>query len=183
MVVVHRLWTTYTLGFDFRAHGLLKEIMSPIARFRYGCGVLECGLSSWAALYPSHMPLLLFLILVSWMTVAEFRAHCRASQGTCTSGDITSGDLSCEYKASKTPAWVSIGYREANSVTGKTGTAAPIPCCSPNLAKDAFFTPDFEGLASLYAKQGRFVLRVTTPQEATAVHTLKAVARKALPRS
>jgi hypothetical protein len=116
------------------------------------------------------------------ITVAEFEQIAGPLKSAPRSGDIASGDLSCEYKPVKAPSWVSVRLQEGDLSYWKKRNGGASPMLLPEFGKDAFLNPDFEGSADLYAKKGSLVLRVTAPKGPTTLDTLKAVARKALPR-
>ncbi|MEO8051204.1 MAG: hypothetical protein ABI833_12380 [Acidobacteriota bacterium] len=92
------------------------------------------------------------------------------------------GEVSCEYTPAKAPAWFSIALHDGDLRDWKTRNGGKSPISVAEFGAGAFVNPDFYGSAELYAKKGNFILRVSIPKGPTSVDTIKAVARKALPR-
>lgn len=97
-------------------------------------------------------------------------------------GDIAAGDVSCEYSPVKTATWIRVGLHDGELAYWKRRNGGKNPVSLPEFGPGAFVNPDSEGSADLYAKKGNLILRVSMPKGATAVDTLKAIAKKALPR-
>jgi hypothetical protein len=115
------------------------------------------------------------------VTAMEVERIAGPLKGAPKPGDIASGDVSCEYKPAKT-AWISVRLQEGELSYWKTRNGGKNPLPLPELGKDAFVNPDFEGSADLYAKKGNLVLRVSAPKGPMAVDLIKAIAMKALSR-
>ncbi len=92
------------------------------------------------------------------------------------------GDVSCEYTPAKAPAWFRIALQDGDLKYWKTRNGGANPISVAEFGADAFVNSDSYGSAELYAKKGNFVLRVSIPKGPTSVDTIKAIARKALPR-
>lgn len=97
-------------------------------------------------------------------------------------GDIAAGDVSCEYAPVSGPEWIEIRLQEGPLSYWRSRNGGSRAVSLPELGKDAFATPDAEGSAELYVKKADLVLRVSMPRAPTAIDTLKAITRKALPR-
>lgn len=87
-----------------------------------------------------------------------------------------------EYTPASGPAWIEVRLQEGELSYWRKRNGGPDAVSLPELGKDAFVNPDFEGSADLYAKKGNLVLRVSLPQGPKAVDTAKAIAKKALVR-
>jgi hypothetical protein len=116
------------------------------------------------------------------ITAAELEQIAGPLKGAPKAGDIASGDVSCEYSPVKTATWISLRLHDGELAYWKHRNGGSNPVSLPEFGKDAFVNPDFEGSADLYAKKGNLILRVSMPKGPMAVDTLKAIARKALPR-
>lgn len=116
------------------------------------------------------------------ITVAEMEQIVGPLKGAAKPGDVASGDVSCEFAPVKGPRWVSLRLHDGDLVSWKRRNGGRNPLSLPELGKDAFANPDFEGSADLYAKKGDFILRVSMPKAADAVDMTKAIAKKALAR-
>jgi hypothetical protein len=115
------------------------------------------------------------------VTAMEVERIAGPLKGAPKPGDISAGDVSCEYKPAKT-AWISVRLQEGELSYWKTRHGGKNPLPLPELGKDAFVNPDFEGSADLYAKKGNLVLRVSAPKGPIAVDMIKAIAMRALSR-
>ena len=116
------------------------------------------------------------------ITAAELAQIARPLKGVPKPGDIASGDVSCEYTTVKTPTWIRISLHDGELKYWKSRNGGKNPVSLPEFGNDAFVNPDFEGSADLYAKKGTLILSVSMPKGPTAVDTVKAIAKKALPR-
>jgi hypothetical protein len=116
------------------------------------------------------------------ITVAELKQIVGPLKGNPKPGDIKAGDISCEYAPATGPAWISVRLHDGELTYWKSRNGGKAPVSLPELGKDAFVNPDFEGSADLYAKKGTLILRVTMPKGPRAVEELKAIAKKALAR-
>ncbi len=116
------------------------------------------------------------------ITVVELEQIAGPLKGAPKSGDIASGDVSCEYTFVKTPSRISIRLHDGELSYWRSRNGGKHPVSLPEFGKDAFVNPDFEGSADLYAKKGSLILRVSMPKGPTAVDTVKAIAKKALSR-
>ena len=116
------------------------------------------------------------------VTAAEIQQLVGPLKGALKQGDIASGDVSCEYTPASGPAWIEVRLQEGELSYWRERNGGPHAVSLPELGKDAFVNPDFEGSADLFAKKGNLVLRVSLPQGPKAVETAKAIARKALVR-
>jgi len=116
------------------------------------------------------------------ITVTELAQIVGPLKGNPKPGDIKAGDISCEYTPAKEPAWIAIRLHDGELGYWKSRNGGKNPVSLPELGKDAFVNPDFEGSADLYAKKGTLILVVSMPKGPTAVDRVKAIARKALSR-
>jgi hypothetical protein len=116
------------------------------------------------------------------VTVSEFEQIAGRLKGSPKPGDVKAGDVSCAYRPAKGPAWIEIRLHDGDLAYWKGRNGGKRPMSVPELGKDAFVNPDAEGSASLYAKKGALILRVSMPKGPAAVGQLKAIAQKALPR-
>lgn len=116
------------------------------------------------------------------VTAAEMQQLVGPLKGAPKQGDIASGDVSCEYTPASGPAWIEVRLQEGELSYWRRRNGGPDPMSLPELGKDAFANPDFEGSADLYAKKGNLVLRISLPKGPKAVDTAKAIAKKALVR-
>ena len=141
------------------------------------CGVAILGgastLASAAPVIPDPCKLI---------TTAEIEQIVGRLKGPPKAGDIASGDVSCEYALVKAPSWINIRLHDGDLSAWRQRNGGKNSLSLPELGKDAFVNPDFEGSADLYAKKGGLILRVSTPNGPGAVDMVKAIARLALPR-
>ena len=116
------------------------------------------------------------------VTPAEIEQIAGPMKGAPKPGDVASGDISCEYKPAKAPAWISIRLHDGELGYWRKRNGGQNSVSLPELGKDAFVNPDFEGSTDLYAKKGSLILRVSLPKGPQAVDIAKAIATKALSR-
>lgn len=116
------------------------------------------------------------------ITTAELEQIAGPLKGAPKTGDIASGDVSCEYSPVKTVTWINLRLHDGELAYWKSRNGGKNPVSLPEFGKDAFVNPDFEGSADLYLKKGNLILRVSMPKGPMAVDTLKAIAKKALAR-
>ena len=143
------------------------------------CGVLAMatGFSALSLTAASPVPDPCKLI-----TTAELEQITGPLKGSPKAGDAASGDVSCEYKPAKGPSWISIRLHDGELAYWKSRNGGKTPIAVPEFGAGAFVNPDAEGSADLYAKKGNLILRVSMPKGPMAVDTVKAIAKKALPR-
>lgn len=96
--------------------------------------------------------------------------------------DPSTGEITCTFRPSARLDFVDISLHDGDLAAWMRRNGGKNPQMAPEFGAGSFVTPDFEGFAELYAKRGAFVLRVSVPKGAQSVETVKAIARKALPR-
>ena len=72
--------------------------------------------------------------------------------------------------------------KDGSLVAWKKRNGGKSPVAVPEFGADAFINPDFQEWTDLYAKKGASILRVAMPKGAQSIESVKAIARKALPR-
>ena len=115
-------------------------------------------------------------------TVAEIEQIVGALKEAPKATDPASGEITCTYAPAKGPSFIDISLHDGDLAAWKTRNGGKNAVAVPEFGSGAFATPDFQDFAELYAKKGNFILRVSVPKGPQGVETVKAIARKALPR-
>ncbi len=116
------------------------------------------------------------------VSLAEIQQIVGPLDGAPKATDPKSGEITCTYKPSKGPSFVDISLHDGDLASWRRRNGGKNPVPLPDFGSDAFVNPDFQDSADLYAKKGNLILRVSMPKGPKAVETVKAIARKALPR-
>jgi hypothetical protein len=118
----------------------------------------------------------------SLITVAELVQIVGPIAGKPHSGDIKGGDVSCEYTPAKAPAWIEVRLNDGDLASWKRRNGGKNPVAVPEFGAGAFINLDADGSTDLFTGKGTLILRVSMPIGPTSVDSVKAIARKALPR-
>lgn len=116
------------------------------------------------------------------ITVAELTQIVGPLTGAPRPGDIKAGDVSCEYRPSKDPAWIALRLNEGDLAYWKKRNGGASPVAVPELGAGAFMNLDADGSTDVYARKGTLVLVVSMPKGPKAADSVRAIARKALTR-
>jgi hypothetical protein len=116
------------------------------------------------------------------VTVAEMQQIVGPLSEAPKATDPASGEVTCTYMPAKGSRFIDISLHDGDLVAWRRRNGGKNPVALPEFGSDAFVNPDFEDYADLYAKKGRFILRVTTPKGLQAVDAVKAIAKRALTR-
>jgi hypothetical protein len=116
------------------------------------------------------------------VTVAEMQQIVGTLDGAPKATDPKSGEITCTYTPAKGPSFVDVSLHDGDLAAWKKRNGGKNPVAVAEFGADAFVTPDFQDFAELYAKKGSLVLRISVPKGPQSVETVKAIARKALPR-
>ena len=115
-------------------------------------------------------------------TVAEIEQIVGPLKSAPRATDPKSGEITCAYEPAKGPSFIDISLHDGDLAAWKKSNGGKNAVMVPEFGPGAFATPDFQDFAEVYAKKGDFVLRISVPKSAQGVETVKAIARKALPR-
>lgn len=116
------------------------------------------------------------------ITATELAQIVGPLKGAPTPGDVSAGDVSCQYTPATGPAWIDLRLADGPLSYWRSRNGGSQSVSLPELGKDAFATPDADGSAELYVKKADVVLRISMPKAPAAIDKLKAIAQKALPR-
>ncbi|MGL6109933.1 MAG: hypothetical protein ACRC2B_07520 [Rubrivivax sp.] len=116
------------------------------------------------------------------VTVAEIQQIVGPLKEAPRATDPKSGEITCTYAPAKGPSFVDVSLHDGDIAAWKQRNGGKNAVALPEFGNGAFATPDFQGFAEVYAQKGNLILRVSVPKGPQAVETVKAIARKALPR-
>jgi len=116
------------------------------------------------------------------VTVAEMQQIVGALDGAPRATDPKSGEITCSYTPAKGLRFVDVSLHDGDLAAWQKSNGGKNPVAVTEFGAGAFVTPDFQDFAELYAKKGSLVLRISVPKGPQSVETVKAIARKALPR-
>ena len=116
------------------------------------------------------------------VTVAEMQQIVGTLDGAPKATDPKSGEITCTYTPAKGLSFVDVSLHDGDLAAWKKRNGGKNPVAAAEFGADAFVTTDFQDFAELYAKKGSLVLRISVPKGPQSVETVKAIARKALPR-
>jgi hypothetical protein len=152
--------------------------------FRNSRAIFSCAVTSLLAVYPMLVATAASTIPspCKLVTVAEIQQIVGTLSGAPKATDPKSGEITCTYTPAKGPSYVDITLHDGDLAAWKQRNGGKNPVPLPEFGNDAFVNPDFEDSADLYVKKGSIILRITMPKGPQAVESVKAIARKAMPR-
>jgi hypothetical protein len=116
------------------------------------------------------------------VTVSEMQQIVGPLSGAPKPTDPASGEITCTYRPVKGLSFVDVSLHDGDLADWKRRNGGKSPLAASEFGSGAFVNPDFEDFAELYAKKGSLILRISVPKGPQAIETVKAIARKALPR-
>jgi len=115
------------------------------------------------------------------VTVAEMEQIVGKLKAPPRRGDP--GEVSCDYTLAKDSSWIEVMLHEGDFEAMRRSFGGKSALPAPEFGTDAFVNGNYVDFsAELFVKRGALVLRVSAPKGPTAIETIKAIARKALPR-
>ena len=152
--------------------------------FRNSRAILSCAVTVVLSVHPMLVATAASTIPdpCKLVTVAEIQQIVGPLSGAPKATDPKSGEITCTYTPAKGPSYVDISLHDGDLAAWKRRNGGKNPMPLPEFGSDAFVNPDFEDSADLYVKKGSIILRITTPKGPHAVESVKAIARKAMPR-